>query len=79
MKPMPDAREHRRLAEIENAKAEQLPAGEKKNRHLLKAEQLEAHAHSSDWRQRSGDPDGWTWTGRQRPAHFRDRRSWVAT
>ena len=50
MKPMPDAREHRRLAEIENTKAEQLPAGEKKARHLQKAEELKAHAHSSDWR-----------------------------
>jgi hypothetical protein len=50
MKSMPDAREHRRLAEIENAKAGQLPAGEKKNRHLQKAEELEARAHSSDWR-----------------------------
>ena len=50
MKPMPDARENRRLAEIENGKAEKLPSGAEKTIHLKKADQLEASAHSSDWR-----------------------------
>jgi hypothetical protein len=50
MKPMPDARENRRLAEIENGKAEKLPPGAEKAIHLQKADELEASARSSDWR-----------------------------
>jgi hypothetical protein len=51
MKPMPDARENRRLAEIENGKAEKLPSGAEKSMHLKKADELEASARASDWRQ----------------------------
>ena len=51
MKPMPDARENRRLAEIESGNAEKLPFGVEKSMHLQKADELEASAHSSDWRQ----------------------------
>ena len=50
MKPMPDARENRRLATIEKKKAERLAAGAAKESHLKKARDHESSAHSSDWR-----------------------------
>jgi hypothetical protein len=50
MKPMPDARENRRLAEIQKKKAEKLLAGAAKDSHLKKARDHESSAHSSDWR-----------------------------
>jgi hypothetical protein len=51
MKSMPDARENRRLADIQNGEAEKLPAGKKRNAYLKKADDLEASAHASDWRE----------------------------
>jgi hypothetical protein len=50
MKPMPDARENRRLAEIQKKKAEKLLAGAEKDSRLKKARDHESSAHSSDWR-----------------------------
>jgi hypothetical protein len=50
MKPMPDARENRRLAEIQKRKAEKLQTGAAKDSHLKKARDHESSAHSSDWR-----------------------------
>jgi hypothetical protein len=50
MKPMPDARENRRLAEIQKKKAGKLQAGAAKDSHLKKAQDHESSAHSSDWR-----------------------------
>ena len=50
MKPMPDADENRRLAEVQNEKADQLPEGAAKQSHLKKARDHEACAHSDDWR-----------------------------
>jgi hypothetical protein len=50
MKPMPDADENRRLGQIENDKAEQLPAGLAKQSHLKKARDHETSARSNDWR-----------------------------
>jgi hypothetical protein len=50
MKPMPDAKESRRLADVQTGKADKLPAGSKKEAHLKKAREYESSAHSSDWR-----------------------------
>lgn len=50
MKPMPDADENRRLGEIETDKADKLPPGTARKRHLKKARDHEASAHSKDWR-----------------------------
>ena len=50
MKPMPDAKESRRLADVETGKADKLPAGSKKEAHLKRALEHESSAHSSDWR-----------------------------
>jgi hypothetical protein len=50
MKPMPDARENRRLAELQKKKAKNLRPGEAKDFHLKKARDHESSAHSSDWR-----------------------------
>jgi hypothetical protein len=50
MKPMPDADENRRLAEVQNEKADKLPEGAAKQSHLKKARDHEASAHSDDWR-----------------------------
>ena len=50
MKPMPDADENRRLAGIENEKADALPDGHAKQSHLKKAADHESRAHSNDWR-----------------------------
>jgi hypothetical protein len=50
MKPMPDADENRRLGQIENAKADRLPAGTARESHLKKAREHESSAHSNDWR-----------------------------
>jgi hypothetical protein len=50
MKPMPDADENRRLAEIQKSKAERLPAGAAKDSHLRKAREHESSARSSGWR-----------------------------
>lgn len=50
MKPMPDADENRRLADIENGKADGLPEGPVKRSHLEKARGHESSAHSNDWR-----------------------------
>jgi hypothetical protein len=44
MKPMPDARENRRLAKIEKQKAERLAAGAAKESHLKKARDHESSA-----------------------------------
>ena len=50
MKPRPDADENRRLAGIQNEKADQLPDGLTKQSHLKKARDHESSARSSDWR-----------------------------
>lgn len=50
MKPTPDADESRRLAGIQNKKADKLPEGREKETHLKKARDHEANAHSNDWR-----------------------------
>jgi hypothetical protein len=50
MKPMPDAEENRRLGDIETVKADKLPPGPARKRHLKKARDHEASAHSNDWR-----------------------------
>jgi hypothetical protein len=50
MKPMPDADENRRLAGVQNEKADRLPEGAAKQSHLKKARDHEASAHSDDWR-----------------------------
>jgi hypothetical protein len=50
MKPMPDAEENRRLGQIENDKADRLPAGTARESHLKKAREHESSAHSNDWR-----------------------------
>lgn len=50
MKPMPDADESRRLCQIENDKADKLPAGAARKSHRKKACDHEASAHSNDWR-----------------------------
>jgi hypothetical protein len=50
MKPMSDAHENRRLAGIENGKAEKLPAGEQVTFHLKNADESEENARSCDWR-----------------------------
>ena len=47
MKPMPDADENRRRAGIEHEKADRLADGPRK--HLKKARDHEAEAHSRDW------------------------------
>jgi hypothetical protein len=51
MKPMPDADENRRLAEVQTEKADRLPEGAEKQSRLKKARDHEADAHSDDWRQ----------------------------
>jgi hypothetical protein len=48
---MPDADENRRLAGVQNDKADRLPEGAAKQSHLKKARDHEASAHSDDWRQ----------------------------
>ena len=53
MKPMPDAKENRRLAGVQTDKANKLPAGPKKEAHLKRAREHESSAHSSDWRDSS--------------------------
>jgi hypothetical protein len=50
MKPMPDADENRRLAEIQNDKADRLPPGKEQSARRKKASELESSAHSNDWR-----------------------------
>jgi hypothetical protein len=50
MKPMPDAHENRRLADIQNGEADRLPPGEKQNARRKKASEYESSAHSNDWR-----------------------------
>ena len=50
MKPMPDADESRRLGEIENDKADKLPAGAARESRQKKARDHVASAHSKDWR-----------------------------
>jgi hypothetical protein len=50
MKPMPDADESHRLAEIQNGKADKLLAGPAKDSHLKKARGHESIAHANDWR-----------------------------
>src|SRR6188768_575857 len=42
MKPMPDADENRRLGELENDRADRLPAGAARKHHLKKARDHEA-------------------------------------
>ncbi len=53
MKPMPDADENRRLGELETDRADKLPPGAARKRHLKKARDYEASAHSTDWRHSS--------------------------
>jgi hypothetical protein len=50
MKPMPDADENRRLAEVQTEKADKLPQGAARESHLKKARDHEASAHSEHWR-----------------------------
>ncbi len=50
MKPMPDARENRRLVEIQNDRAHRLPPGKEQSTRRQKASELESSAHSKDWR-----------------------------
>jgi hypothetical protein len=50
MKPMPDAHENRRLAEIQKDKADKLPAGKEQSARRKKASELESSAHSNNWR-----------------------------
>ena len=50
MKPMPDAHENRRLAEIQTGKADRLPPGKEQSACRKKASELESSAHSNDWR-----------------------------
>ena len=50
MKPMPDAHENRRLADVQTSKADKLAPGNRKDEHLRKARDHESSAHSSDWR-----------------------------
>jgi hypothetical protein len=50
MKPMPNANENRRLAQIQKEKAEKLPAGAARDAYLKKARDHESSAHSNDWR-----------------------------
>ena len=50
MKPMPDAHENRRLADIQTDKADKLPEGPERNSHLKKAHDLKSSAHSNEWR-----------------------------
>jgi hypothetical protein len=50
MKPTPDADESRRLAGVQQDKADKLPDGPKKDSHLKRARDYEADAHSRDWR-----------------------------
>ncbi len=50
MKPMPDADESRRLADIQNGKADRLPEGREKDSRLRKARDHESSAHADDWR-----------------------------
>jgi hypothetical protein len=47
---MPDADENRRLAVIQNEKADQLPDGPARQSHLKKARDHESSARSNDWR-----------------------------
>ncbi|HEV7879749.1 hypothetical protein [Bradyrhizobium sp.] len=47
---MPDADENRRLAGIQNGKADKLPDGAARDSHLKKARDHELSAHSKDWR-----------------------------
>ncbi|WP_375413131.1 hypothetical protein [uncultured Bradyrhizobium sp.] len=50
MKPVPDADENRRLADIQNGKADKLPDGAAKESHLKKARDHESSAHAKGWR-----------------------------
>ena len=50
MKPMPNADEHRRLGDIDEAEAERLPPGKDQDRLRRKARDHESEAHSADWR-----------------------------
>jgi hypothetical protein len=50
MKPMPDAHEKRRLADVQNDKADRLPPGKEQGARRKKASELESSAHSKDWR-----------------------------
>jgi hypothetical protein len=50
MKPMPDADENRRLAGIQNEKADKLSDGRAKDSHLKKARDHESSAYANDWR-----------------------------
>ncbi len=56
MKPMPDAEESRRLAGIQNGKADELPEGREKQSRLKKARDHESSAHSNDWREANLHP-----------------------
>jgi hypothetical protein len=47
---MPDADENRRLAGVQNEKADKLPDGPAKRSHLKRARDHESSARSNDWR-----------------------------
>ena len=49
MKP-DDAKESRRLGNVEREKANALPEGKKKEKHRRRAQNYEDSAHSSGWR-----------------------------
>jgi hypothetical protein len=53
MNPTPDADENRRLAGIQQDRADRLPDGPKKDSHLKRARDYEADAHSRDWQDSS--------------------------
>ena len=47
---MRDAKENRRLSNVEREKANRLPEGKRKQEHRRNAQAHEDSAHSSDWR-----------------------------
>lgn len=50
MKPMPDADEHRRLGDIDEAEADRMPPGKHRDGLRRKARDHKSEAHSADWR-----------------------------
>lgn len=50
MKPMPDAKENRRRAQIETDAADRLSPGDDQDEHRKRARDHESEAHSADWR-----------------------------
>jgi hypothetical protein len=50
MKLMPNANEHRRLGDIDEAEADKLPLGKDRDKLRKKARDHQSEAHSEDWR-----------------------------